>query len=299
MKSLFSIVCVILIISSSIASARDAECRACNYPAMSNKAISLGKGHHRIYDLNVGAIYGFDVRCSNEVVQRGGTESLSEVEPANNQSNEHVSAPGGCSFGAPLVAEEFSLSNQELLSFSAIHDYYVAGGMSFPSDIIVDLRDFNDVGPFGDSVIPTILDNVRRNQLYDYVYVKRTTGTNSLYNFIQTIEKAALAHFQIMPNQVIVTVIFKNGSQVNIKYTAADGKLEVIKGTARDQAGNAVIEGNGESYAGHYPIAGNNLAEYLSYLNLIGVPITNGTGTTLTCTWNGVTLSCYVQTMSN
>ncbi|MCX7556009.1 hypothetical protein OS187_04100 [Xanthomonadaceae bacterium JHOS43] len=299
MKFFISIICVYFFLCTPLASARDLECRGCSYSAMSNQATSLGKGHHRIYDLSAGLVYGFHVRCSNEVVQGNGSEPASRALTANKQNDQQVASRADCAFAAPLVTEEYPLSNQELQSFAAIHDYYVAGGMSFSSDIAVDLKDFNDVGSFGDSVIPVMFDNVRRGQLFDYIYAKRTTGVNSIYDFVQVLEKAALAHFQILPNQVIVTVIFKNGSQVNLKYSAADGKLDLIKGTARDPAGNAVIEGNDQGSAGHYPIVGNTLAEYLDYLNLIGVPVTNGSGTTLTCTWNGVTLSCYVQTLNN
>jgi hypothetical protein len=299
MKYLLSIFSLACFFSSTIASASDAECKGCSYSAMMNKASSLGKGDHRIYDLNVGVIYGFNVRCANEVIQRGGPTSDSNIEQTRKLTNGEVSAVGGCPFNASRIVEERMLSNQELQSFSAVYDYFVSRGKSFEGDVVVDLRNHNDTGPFADSVIPAILDNVRRTQMFDYVARNRLNGFNAVYSFIQVLERAALAHLQILPNQLIVTVIFKNGSKVNIKYTAADNKFEIIKTTARDEANNPVIESNAEGFAGNYPIVGNNLSDYLNYLSLIGVPISNGQGTTLTCTWNGVKLSCTVRNMNN
>jgi len=274
------------------AEAVDAACENCSAARMASMAMSLGRGDHRIFSLSTNTLRAYSVTCSGDApaANPAGLQDNPETDPG-----EQLSAPGACPFGRPLQVDDSPVDSATRQAWTLIHDFYAKYGQADRVDVKFN-TDLPEAGSFGNTVYPTLSDYQARTDLFELI-LSRSQG---IKDYTAMLSAALLAHLNIIPNQLLIGVTFRDGSTIVLKYDAATRTLSIVPNTARLSNGAAVVERNSADYQGTYPIAGIDQTAYFNYLHQQGVPVVNATaGYKLECTWNGVKLSCRVLTMAN
>lgn len=292
-----SLCVLILLASSTTALAADVPCEGCSYSQMSSKAIQLGKGQHRIFNLSTNSVHGFNVVCEGDVIESIGPGTRIGNRSSQDSGGKLVphasvqSGPSSCPFGAPLRADVMELSAGAIAAFNAAHDFYVLNGNN-ASDIQVDYRGNTGVGLEGDSVYGVLSDYQIRTSLLDNLEQSNQTVTA----YLMAVAAMVAGNFNVLSSTLFIDITFKDGSKVTVVFKVNERKFEVVKNSARNPNGSAVVEGNAAGYQGNYPMNGNDLAAYLTFLRSMGVTITSGStsGSRMICSWDGTKLTCTV-----
>ena len=289
---------VFAVLLSADALAADSSCEGCTYSEMLSRSITLGKGDHRVYSLSTNVVEGFRVFCRGDVIATlpaddGRSQGQGSGKPARTGKEKGVASVNSieCPFDSPLDSESRPLSPIELSAFSHVHNFYVANGSKVDRiDLDMNLNEMSGVGNSGESVYNVLSDYQVRTNLFAWV----SANSNSLQGYFAALTAGRLAHFQILPNQVVLQVTFRDNTKVKLLYHAGIGQISIIRNTARNPDGSAIVEFNAAEYQGNYFLNGTNIEAYVHYLQQMGIPVTNGGGSRLTCSWDGVTLNCMV-----
>lgn len=104
---------------------------------------------------------------------------------------------------------------------------------------------------------------------------------------------------------VSFTMDFNDGSHITVTFNVATQKYEPVPGTAVDAHLNTIPQntnmasngGIGQTYVfnGGNTFDMGNIETVLRNLQARGIPVSNGSGGSITCTWDGTTLTCTVK----
>lgn len=293
-----------------VASANDSACEGCSASQMSSRALALGAGEHRIYSLSTGVMRGYTVSCG-DIPQGGGSETSQSVESASLGESQHSSSDtqsaldegdesisaGPCPMGKPAQVAGSPLSAQTTSAWALVLDFYRKNGRVDRVDVNIN-ADIPGTAPYTDSVYPMLSDYQMRTDLFDLIFDQN----QKLKDYAAAIVAAVLAHLNILPNQLLIGVVFRDGSSIVLKYDAATRQLSAVPNTARLANGQNVVERNNEDYQGDYRIVDLGDQEaYFRYLERMRIPVTRVPGRTgykLSCAFNGEKLTCKVQYIS-
>lgn len=287
------------------ANAIDSACDGCSYSQMRSKALTLGKGEHRIYSLSTGYIYGFSVICPGDVPLGAGEESRSQNSAHQIQQNpiseelpentfDGTSAVNSCPSAGPLKIYDAPISGSVLSAWTLAHSFYQKNGRIDRVDVNFNVGD--TPGRYGDSVYNALSDAQARNDLYEWIF-DRSQG---ITDYVTALAAGLVASFNILPNQLLVGVVFKDGSSIVLRYDAALRQLSIVPNSARLSNGQIVVEHNSADFQGNYNMGGVDQDAYIDYLRSMGVTVVNGgLSGRLICSFDGVKLTCRVSHLAN
>lgn len=291
-ERLTSVIAVGVLLLASSAGAADIPCDGCNYSQMMSRALNQGRGEHRVYNYTAGVIYQFSVTCAGNVVQgeaQGGS-ALSDNAP-------ETQAAGGCPFNRPLQVEEVLLDRTMVSAWPIIMDFVrAAHWQNGTPDLRIDARDPGmDYRNDGSVLLPLRDYNARRELFNDIA-----GSYSGLQKFIQALGAAARSAFSGVQNYILIQFTFKDGTSIKILFDGVTQQFEFVRNSATQANGGPIIEGNASEYQGNYNMAGVDQQAYLNYLGSMGVSIVNG-GLMghLSCSWDGVKLTCKIPKMNN
>lgn len=278
---------------SSTALATDAVCEGCSYANMEGTAKSLGMGNHRVASISTNEIYGFHVSCPANGQTEGADAPANReaLGPLKTYGSKGGTISSGCS--KPLRAEWRDVSVAAINAINAANEFWGVNSGDM-ARIEVDLTGVPQT--FAQSVTHVLNDYPARQAMFDHILANQ----NTIEKFLNIAQANILAALSILPNSIVVSIKFQDGSTVNVNWDAAAQLMTLVPTTSRGANGVALIEGNSANYAGNYSVTGMNLQGYLSYLSSLGVPVStsgSGSGGSMTCSWNGLTttLTCSLN----
>lgn len=290
MKAIF-VCCAIIFTSllSNSALATDALCEGCSYSTMEQAALNLGIGNHRIASISTGEINGFSVSCPSSGSTNGSGNTNGVVAPTERQLKSSLPERGtvNSTCNRPLRVGWRDITPAAQAAIQAAYEFSLANNGDM-ARIDVDLS--SSSGAYADSVLGILNDYQSRQAMFDYIISQQ--GVIEKYANMALVNLQA--HLSILPNTIVVKVIFKDNSTINLNWDAALQILTIIPSTARDANGLGLVESNTANYAGVYRVSGINLQSYINYLSSLGVPVNTNSGmggSSMTCIWNALNLS--------
>lgn len=294
---------------TSNALATDYNCEGCNFGQMNAKALSFGKGDHKIYSFSTNLAYHFSVTCSGSVPlglpsssQLDSRSIESEASDASDKvaNGDYTTNAGGsgCAFGNPLEVQTSPFYANEQNAFNLMRAYLIAhpvGASGRGTDIEYNTSEHPGNGGYGDSVTQVLHNNTPWTQLVDEIDL----NVPAITQFITAAAAATASNLNIGPNSVAILVTFRDGSSVIINYDRNTKQYTEKPWSARDAAGKALIENNEQHFEGTYNLYGGiGISDYLDLLQRAGVPVTQASGVAkgFSCSWNSGTntLTCRV-----
>lgn len=309
-------------LTSSAAFATDYNCEGCNLGQMTSKALSFGKGEHRIYSFSTNLAYRFSVTCSGNVplgstptpqsdsasgeVTATDSAPYEPIEAENSDRNtsaiddQSVDAAGsGCAFNRPLEVQTSPLYANEQNAFNLMRAFLIAhpvGAGARGSDVSYDTGTKPGNSGYGDSAIQVLHDNTSYTELVDDIIDSRS----GLAEFFSAATAGANASFNTGPNATFVLVTFRDGSSLIIRFDRNTHTNEIVPHSARNADNKAIIEDNQKGFEGTYYLSGGGISmgDYLDLLRRAGVPVVQASGVAkgFSCSWNDgtKTLTCTV-----
>lgn len=294
MKILF--LAALFVFGANTAGAVDYNCEGCSVSQMHAKALSLGRGEHRLFSFSNNTAKTFTVSCSN--TQPTGTSAPDSVSGSSDRSAAARLDPAasGCPLNGTLQVQMSPLQADEQHAFDLAKQFLdVLPPNDQGAELTYDASTHPGNSPYGDSVYNVLNDYpARMNLIRDM-----KNDIPFLTQYTTALAAALVAHFNVLSNRIIISVTFRDGSSLRFIY---DGNLQTvtpIPGTARNNVGNVIVEANDSGYQGTYNVVGTDVEAYLRYLQSLGIRVVRGpTGLgRVRCVWEPSThsLTCSIS----
>lgn len=254
---------------ASTASAAIIRCDGCSESAYEQKAEAAGRGRHVVYDLANDRAVGFRVVYDRE------SGSLF-VEPDD-------------------VPAEI---RAQVTAFSA---FFKDTGGSMIQTVQVRADELQVLGLGGASAFDVVGDANLRARMADRLWQSPPSSVPAaLRNLIETLVSATMTFIGVTTSPRII-VVFIDGSSVSFTIDFNLQQASYVSGGARTASGQLIPESNVASNAGTWTFgpgsagAADDINQFINHLRSLGVPVTGGSGSRrISCTFDGVTLSCHV-----
>jgi len=256
---------------ASTASAAIIRCDGCSELAYEQKALAAGAGEHVVYDLANDRVVGFSVERYDRELRR------QFVFPTD-------------------VPPEI---RAQVTAFSA---FFKETGGSMIQTVEVRADELQLVGLGGASAFDVVGDANLRARMADQIWQRPpATVPAALRNVIETLLSATMTFIGITTSPRI-TIVFIDGSSVSFVIDFVKQKASYDRGSARTSSGQLIPESNAPSDAAGTWTFGSgsagpsdDIGRFVNHLRSLGIPVTGGGGTSkISCTFDGVTLSCKV-----
>ncbi len=253
-----------LAVGGGDASAANIKCNGCTEAAYQVVAQQRGVGTHLVYDLIHNRAASFDVHWDGE-------RRAWEVEPTATDQE-----------AAELV---------DMLS-----EFYEVTGGSMQETYSVDASSLGLMGLGGASAYDLVDDPMLQTRLTDYFLDTLPTGTASqaLRRLFGALYSGVLSHYGLADGSVvIIKLVFTDGSTAKFQVDLGQPvTVTYVERSARNSENQPLLEANSENFRGRFYFGGENaLHQFLQRAAQLGIPVVGG-GSTVSCTWDGHTLTC-------